>query len=32
MYGMSNDENGLGREIAFLYLLIQKDIITSKED
>jgi len=29
---MSNDENGLGREIASLYLLNRKEIITSKED
>jgi len=29
---MSNDENGLGREVASFYLLNRKDIITSKED
>ena len=29
---MSNDENGLGREIASVYLLNPKDIITSKEN
>jgi hypothetical protein len=29
---MSNDENGLGSEVAFFYLLNPKNIITSKED
>ena len=29
---MSNDGNGLGREVASFYLLNRKDIIISNED
>jgi hypothetical protein len=32
MQGMSNDENGLGCEVASICFLNRKNIITSKED